>query len=194
MESGHEPGMCWCLSFPAWRAVWANPAVGVAEKAKPLLSNTCSRARLPGSARSLYSVEEFQGHDSSTLIQSALGWDESHPRPPDLVSACYLGSLTQAQMCTYCRVNPAVSHQPEGLNPDALAPLFSWHLPTPLLPGICQWRLKERGRCDFTHQEAKEVLCLFWCCPCHKMQGLGGTPVYPAAYSPESCEQLRESC
>jgi len=42
---------------------------------------------------------------------------------PDLVSACYLGSLTEAQMRTYRRVNPAASRLPQGLNSDVLAPL-----------------------------------------------------------------------
>lgn len=66
IKAGHEPGLCQCLSFPAWRALWAD--VGIARKVKPGLSNTCSRARLARSERSLYSVEEFQGHDSSALI------------------------------------------------------------------------------------------------------------------------------
>lgn len=54
--------------FPCLEGSMGKPAVGIAAKKKPFLSNTCSRARLPGNERSLYSVEKFQGSDSSALI------------------------------------------------------------------------------------------------------------------------------
>lgn len=93
------------------------------------LRSPCSTARLPGRERSLYSVEEFQGCESSALIEtSALAWGGSHLCPPELVSAGW--ALAQAGMCRSCRANPDVRTKPRCAAASPL--LLPFPNPSPL--------------------------------------------------------------
>lgn len=100
--------------------------------------NPCSTARLPGSESSFYSVEEFQGCESSALTEaSALGWAGTNLCPPELVLQA---GLWLRQGCADIAMQILVS----GPNPHVLLPPLSCLFPAPLLSGICQWRLKVR--------------------------------------------------
>lgn len=177
--------------FPCLEGSMGKPAA----KKKPLLSNTCSRARLPGSERSLYSVEKFQGSDSSALISTyATGWDESHLRPAWL-GFCMLcrepGSGTDVQMlpCKFCCLPPAQRTEP-------------WWTGSPLLLTLAYpaslWNssVVTKGKRQVWIYPPGGQGCVIppLMLPMSQDAGLGGTPVYPAAYSPESCEQQWDSC
>lgn len=79
----------------------------------------------------------FKGESSALTEASALGWAGTNLCPPELVLQA---GLWLRQGCADIAMQILIS----GPNPHVLLPPLSCLFPTPLLSGICQWRLKVR--------------------------------------------------